>query len=162
MGLETTAIRGVTAHYGKRETTKQYGGAFSVEGPIRTIDYVFDYNELPTYGSNNQQIVIPAYAKIISSYFEILEAFTSTSTLTDLDVGLYTSAGVAISAAGLHTAAQLTQTLIATRGNFAVGAGALVGVSIGANAGEVVVAPTVADLLTGKARLIVKYITEGV
>lgn len=162
MGLETTAIRGVTAHYGKRETSKQYGGEFSIEGPIRTIDYVFDYNELPNYGSNNQQIVIPAYAKVISSYFEVLEAFTSTSTTTDLDVGLYTSAGVAIDADGLHTAAQLTQTAIATRGNFYTGAGALVGVSIGATAGEVVVTPTVADLLTGKARLIIKYITEGV
>lgn len=162
MGIEVAGIRNVATHYGPRETTKRYGGEFSHDGTVREIDYVFKYNELPTYGSNNIQIVIPAYAKIISAQFEVLEGFTSTSTLTDLDVGLYTSAGVAIDADGLLTQVQLTQTVIATRGNFVTGTGALVGASIGANAGEVVVTPNTNDLTAGKARLIIKFINEGV
>jgi len=162
MGIETQAIRGVTKHYGPLETTKRYGGEFSYDGPIRTIDFVFDYNELPAAGTNNQQIVIPAYSKIISSRFEVLTAFTSTSTTTNLLVGLQQADGTEIDNDGLHTAAQLTPTAIATRGNFYTGAGALVGVSTGAAAGEVVVAPNVNDLLTGKARIVIEYMPEGV
>ena len=162
MTLAIDSKRGVTVNYGTRKTNGALGSHKDTRGLVKTLEYVFDYDNLPTYGSNNLQASIPAYAKVISSRFEILTAFTSTSTTTDLNVGLYTSAGAEIDADGLHTAAQLTQTAIATRGLFYTGAGALVGVSIGAAAGEVVVAPTVADLLTGKARLIIEYIEEGV
>lgn len=162
MAFEITNVRNVTAHYGPRPTTKQYGGEITNDGPTRVIDFVFDYDKLPAPGTNNQQVIIPAYSKIISARFEVLTGFTSTSTTTDLLVGLQQADGTEIDNDGLITAAQATQTVIATRGNFIVGAGALVGVSIGAVAGEVVVAPNAADLLTGKARLIIEYLPEGV
>jgi len=85
-------------------------------------------------------------------------AFTSTSTTTDLDIGLYTSAGAAIDADGLITAANATQTAIGTAGNVVTGSGALVGKTIGASAGELVVTPTVADLTAGAGRVVVKYV----
>jgi hypothetical protein len=162
MGFETAPTRGVTVHYGPRATNSKFGGLLDSDGVVKTQVITFNYDDLPAYGSGNLNQSIPAYAKIVSSRFEVLTAFTSTSTTTDLDVGLYQNGGTVIDLDGLHTAAQLTQTAIGTRGNFYLGAGALVGASIGAAAGEVVVTPTVADLTAGKGRIIIDYILEGV
>jgi hypothetical protein len=165
MGFELDSKRGVFNYYGVRTTDQKFGG--NVCHDLKQVaTWTFNYNDLPTYGTSNLQMSIPANSRILSAKLEIITAFTSTSTTTDLTAGLYTSAGVAISATGLITAAQATQTTIATAGNIIDGASgtpaALIGVTIGATAGELVVAPTVADLLTGKARLIVEYIKAGV
>jgi len=123
---------------------------------------VFDYNNLPVAGTNNLQYSIPANSRILSAKLEIITAFTSTSTTTDLNIGLATSAGVAIDAAGLVTATEATQTAIAVVGSVITGAGLLVNKTIGAVAGELTVAGSAADLLTGRARLLVQYIKAGV
>lgn len=162
MTFSVDAKRNVVTNYGPRTTNSALGGKVDSRDNIHKAEWIFNYDNLPTYGATNIQLSIPAYAKILRSYFEVITAFTSTSTTTDLDVGLYTSAGVAIDADGLHTAAQLTQTAIATRGLFYLGAGALIGTSIGATAGELVVTPNVADLTAGRGRVIVEYVLEGV
>jgi len=161
MGYENTAGLGVLNHYGPVTTNQKWGGRIDDE-VVKVASWTFNYNDLPDADAYKLGVSIPAYSKIISARLEILTGFTSTSTTTDLDIGLQTSAGVEVDNDGLITAAQATQTVIATRGNFVTGTGALVGASIGANAGELVVTPTAADLLTGKARVIVEYITEGV
>lgn len=161
MGFETDSKRGVLTHYGPRETNASYGGKTNRKGAIKEAVWTFDYDQLPDAATNKMGVSLPAYSKIISSRFEVLEAFTSTSTTTDLDVGLQQADGTEIDNNGLNAAAQLTQTAIATRGNFYLGAGALIGTSIGAAAGELVVTPTADDLLTGRARVIVEYIEEG-
>lgn len=162
MSFELDSKRGVLASYGVRTTNQKYGGIVD-DDIIKVVSLTFDYNDLPTYGSSNLEVAIPANARIIDARFEVITAFTSTSTTTDLDVGLYTSAGVAIAASGLLAATDLTQTTIATVGNVITGAGGtLVGKTIGATAGEIKVTPTVADLLTGRARLIVRYLKAGV
>lgn len=161
MGFESNTGLGVLNHYGPRDVNQKFGGE-TPDDVIKTAVWTFDYNDLPAGGTNKLGMSIPAYAKILSARFEVLTGFTSTSTTTDLDVGLQQADGTAINNAGLITAAQLTQTVIATRGNFVTGNGALVGASIGAAAGELVVTPTVADLTAGKARVIVQYIVEGV
>lgn len=161
MGFENTAGIGVLNHYGPRDVNQKYGGQTSDE-IVKFASWTFDYNDLPAGGTNKLGMSLPAYAKILSARFEVLTGFTSTSTTTDLDVGLEQADGTDIDLDGLLTAAQLTQTVIATRGNFVTGTGALVGASIGANAGELVVTPTVADLTAGKARVIVEYVVEGV
>ena len=165
MGFELDSKRGVFQHYGVRTTNKKFGGRIDDE-VIKFAEWTFNYNDLPAYGASNLQMVIPANARILSAKMEIITAFTSTSTTTDLLVGLYTSAGVAIDADGLITAAQATQTTIGTIGNIIDGAsgtaGALINVTIGATAGELVVAPSVDDLLTGRARVIVEYLVAGV
>ena len=161
MGFENSAGLNVLNHYGVRSVNQKFGGRTD-DDLIKTASWTFNYNELPAGSTGKLEMSIPAYSKILSARFEVLTGFTSTSTTTDLDIGLQTAAGVEIDLDGFVTAAQATQTVIATRGNFVVGAGALVGASIGAAAGELVVTPTVADLLTGKARVIVEYITEGV
>lgn len=160
MTFELDSKRGVLQHYGPRVVDQKFGGDVD-DDIIKTAVWSFDYNDLPTFGTSNLQKVIPANARILSAKLEVITGFTSTSTTTDLDVGLYTSAGVAIDANGLITATEATQTTIATAGNVIVGAGALLNTTIGATGGELVVAPTVADLLTGRGRVIVQYIEAG-
>lgn len=160
MGFEIDAKRGVANHYGARETNGKFGGQQNSSTIIKSAIWDFDYNDLPSAGTNNLQFVIPANSTIVSARLYVDVAFTSTSTTTDLVVGLYTSAGAAIDADGLLAATDATQTAIGTAGNVVTGAGALVGKSIGASAGELVVAPTVDDLLTGKGRIVVEYVYD--
>lgn len=164
MGFENQAIRGVLNHYGPRKINQKFGGE-TPNAVITTASWIFDYNDLPDASAQGLEYVIPANATILSAKLQIITAFTSTSTTTDLTVGLQTSAGVAIDDDGLITAAQATQTTIAVAGAIIDGASgtaaALIGKTIGTTAGELVVTPSVADLTAGKARLIVEYIKEG-
>lgn len=160
MGFEADTLRGVLKHYGVRNTNQKYGGEIGDE-VIKVASWTFNYDDLPAGATNKLGLSIPAYAKILSARLEILTGFTSTSTTTDLEIGLEQADGTDIDLDGFVTAAQATQTVIATRGNFVTGTGALVGASIGAAAGELVVTPSADDLLTGKARVIVEYILEG-
>ncbi len=136
---------------------KNFSYDFLIRTNLNTV-WDFDYNDLPNNGSNGLQFVLPANATIVSAKLYVDVAFTSTSTTTDLNIGLYTSAGVAIDADGLIAAAEATQTAIGTAGNVVTGAGALVGKTIGTAAGELVVAPSVDDLLTGAGRIVVEYV----
>lgn len=164
MSFELDSKRGVFNHYGQRVTNQKFGGTGSDE-VIQYAIWSFNYNDLPAGGTSNLQMSIPANARIISSVLEIITAFTSTSTTTDLTVGLEQANGTDINLSGLITAAQATQTTIATAGNIIDGASGtpagLINVTIGAAAGELIVTPSAADLLTGRARLIVGYIKAG-
>lgn len=160
MGFESMAVRGVNNHYGPRKTNSKFGGDLTTDGIKKQAIWQFLYNDLPDASTSNMEQVIPANAKIVSAYLEILTAFTSTSTTTDLTVGLQTSAGTAIDDDGLITAVNASQTTIAAAG-LIVGTGALVGATIGTSAGELTVAASAADLLTGEARVIVEYILVG-
>jgi hypothetical protein len=157
MTFEIDAKRGVANHYGVRTTNGKFG-AETCDDLVKWAVWDFKYDDLPNYGSNNLQFSIPANATIISAELIVDTAFTSTSTTTDLDIGLYTSAGAAIDADGLITAANATQTTIAVANSVITGSGALVGKGIGAAAGELVVTPTVADLTAGAGRVVVKYV----
>lgn len=161
MGFEIDSKRGVSAHYGPRSQNGKFGGQQNYEvGVVKSAIWDFVYSDLPSYGSNGLQFSIPAGASILSAILVVDVAFTSTSGTTDLDVGLYTSAGVEIDANGLITATEATQTAIGTAGNVVTGAGALIGKTIGATAGELKVTPTVADLTAGKGRIIVEFIYD--
>jgi len=158
MGLEADAVRGVNSHYGPRSVDEKYGGTYTSKDQKKIATWIFDYDDLPTGGSTNQEVSIPANATIVSAHFEVLTAFTSTSTTSDLLIGLEQADGTDIDLDGLLTAANLTQTVIAVVGSRTVGSGALVGLTVGTAAGELYVAPSADDLLTGKARVVVEYI----
>jgi hypothetical protein len=162
MSIETAAVRGVAVHYGPRTTTGKYGRAGNDTGLVKTAEWTFDFDDLPAGSTDSLGVSIPAYAKIVSASLEILVGFTSTSTTTDLLIGLETAAGGTIDADGLVAAAEATQAAILTRGLNVVGAGSLVGAGVGSAAGKLVVAPSVADLLTGKGRVTVEYTVEKV
>ena len=159
MGFELASTRNVMQSYGPRATSLQYGAQTTRDdGIVKEAIWTFTYDKLPTYGASNFQFSFPANCTIVRARLIIDTAFTSTSTTTDLDIGLYTSAGVAIDADGLIAAATATQTAIAVENSVITGAGALIGVGIGATAGELVVTPTANDLLTGAGRIVVEYI----
>lgn len=165
MGFELDSKRGVYNHYGVRTTDQKFGGGGSDE-VVKLAIWTFDYDDLPAGGTSNLEHSIPANSRILSSKLEIITAFTSTSTTTDLLVGLEQADGTDIDLDGLITAAQATQTTIATAGNIIDGASgtpaALINVTIGAAAGELIVTSSADDLLTGRARLIVEYIKAGI
>jgi hypothetical protein len=159
MGFEIDGKRGVAQHYGVRTTNGKFGGQQSTKnGIIKSAVWDFDYNDLPAQGSNGLQLSIPANATIVSAKLYVDVAFTSTSTTTDLDVGLYQAGGTVIDADGLITVAEATQTAIGTAGNVVTGAGALVGKTIGAAAGELKVTPSVDDLTAGAGRIVVEWV----
>ena len=161
MGFEIDSKRGVAASYGVRTTNGKFGGQQSTKnGVVKSAVWDFKYNDLPNYGSNGLQFTLPANTTIVSAKLYVDVAFTSTSTTTDLDVGLYTAAGAAIAASGLISASEATQTAIGTAGNVVTGAGSLIGKTIGGTAGELVVTPTVADLTAGQGRIVVEYVYD--
>lgn len=167
MAFEKNLIRNVFNHYGPRRVDQHFGGQVNNEIVKRAV-WTFDYTQLGTsigvdvVGSTQSlEYSIPANSTIISAGFQVITAWVSTSTTSDLDVGLEQADGTDIDLDGLLTAAQLTQTVLAVVGGYTVGAGALVGKTIGTAAGELIVTPTVDDFTAGKARLFVEYITAG-
>lgn len=163
MAIETMLKRGVTSHFGPRKTEGRYGGkSLDVTGKMQVARWIFNYDSLPDADTHGLDVIIPANSTIVSAKLNIITAFTSTSTTTDLTVGLQQADGTEIDNDGLITAAQATQTTIAVANSIIDGASgtpaALIGKTIGANAGELVVTPTVADLLTGRAEMVVEYL----
>ena len=165
MSLENTSVRNVLTHYGPRSVNESYGGETAGESGVdRKVEYIFDYNELRAFSASDTDdddvhldALIPAGARITSATFDVLVAFTSTSTTTDLDVGLWQNDNDAVyDADGLLTAAQLTQTVIGTLVR-TTGTGDVINKLPLTEACRVQMVPTVDDLLTGRARLIVTY-----
>lgn len=163
MALETSAGRGgVLTHYGTRAVDESHGGETAGESGIeRVVEYLFDYDDLPAYGATSLEHVLPAGARVLEATCDVLVAFTSTSTTTDLSVGLYKDDGSATyDEDGLLTAAQLTQTVIGTLVR-TTGTGAVVnGVPL-TEACQLYVTPSDTDLLTGKAKVTIKYASKA-
>ena len=166
MTQEIQTIRGVTKNYGTRETEMQFGGRVYGENLTKVATWTFDYDNLPVGGLSNLEHVIQAGSTIVSAKFRIITAFTSTSTTTDLTIGLQGSAAEVIDLDGLLTAAHLDQTTIQVVGALYDGAagtaGALIGfISHASTDGELVVQSSAADLLTGRGEVIVEYMTPA-
>ena len=160
MGYEIDAKRGVANHYGVRTTDSSFGGQLKADGLVKKAVWSFDYDNLPAPGTNNMQYVIPANATIVSAKLYVDVAWASTSTTTDLTVGLQQSDGTEVDNDGLVSATEANQTDLAVANKEITGAGALVGLSVGGADCEVVVAPTVDDLTAGSATLVVEYKTN--
>jgi len=160
MGYESNTGLGVLNHYGPRETNGKYGAASKGTGIVKRAQWEFSYDDLPDAATDGLGFVVPAGASIVSAVLYVDQAFTSTSTTTDLTVGLQQANGTEIDNDGLIEADEATQTAIGTEGNVVTGAGALIGKSIGANNGELVVTPSVDDLTAGKARIVVEYVYD--
>lgn len=158
MGFEADAVRSVNSHYGPRAVEEKYGGTYTSKDQKKIATWIFNATDLPTGSTTNSELSIPAGATIVSAALEIITAVVSTSTTTDLLVGLVQADGTEIDYDGFVTAAQATQTVILVEGGRTVGAGALVGQTIGAAAGELSVTASAADLLSGKCRVVVEYV----
>lgn len=161
MGFELDSKRGVFQSYGVRTTNGKYGSQQSTKnGVIKSAIWDFAWNDLPSAGTSALHAVIPAGATIVSARLLVDVGFTSSSGTSTVTVGLQQANGTEIDNDGLVQAAQGTAAAIGTAGNVVTGAGALVGKTIGANAGELVVTPSVADLTAGKGRIVVEYVYD--
>ena len=160
MGYESNTGLGVLNHYGPREPNGKYGAASKGTGIVKRAQWEFSYDDLPDAATDGLGFVIPAGASIVSATMYIDQAWTSTSGTTDLVVGLQEADGTEIDNNGLFDGTDATQTAIGTEGNVVTGVGALVGASIGAANGELVVAGSDTDLTAGKARVVVEYVYD--
>jgi hypothetical protein len=161
MSLENTSGRNVLANYGTRVTDTVFGGEVAGEdGQTRVVEYTFDAVDLPVaLNTTDLAQKLPAGALITGATFDIITPLVSTSTTSDLDIGIADDDGGATitDADGLFTAAELTQTVILVDGGRTVAAaGALLNTTI-AEAAQVTITPTVDDFLTGRAKLTVTY-----
>lgn len=161
MPFELDTRRGVFNSYGIRTTNGKYGSQQGTKnGVIKSAIWDFVWNDLPSAGTSTLHAVIPAGATIVSARLLVDVAFTSSGSATDLTVGLQQANGTEIDNDGLLTAANAVDTAIAVAGNVITGTGALVGKTIGANAGELVVLASDANLTGGKGRVVVEYVYD--
>ena len=148
--------QGALKHYGPYTEEEQYGAVTRVAGVVKQIVQPITYDNLPAGSTNDQTVpVIPANSFIVSArtYEEV--AFDSTSGTTTLDLGLEQADGTDIDLDGL--AADFATADDSSAG-WTVGAGALVGDTVGANDAQIVVTPSVSDLTAGKGYAIIEYI----
>lgn len=146
---------GARQHYGPYEVEDKYGAVTRVAGVVKQIVQPISYGDLPAATEDDAIApVIPANSFIVSARVYEETAFNSTSGTTTVDVGLQETDGTEIDNDGLVVGI----TADGSGADWTVGAGALVGATIGANPGQVVVTPSVSDLIAGKAYAIVEYI----
>lgn len=161
MGFELDSRRAVLNSYGVRTTNGRFGGQQGTKnGIVKSAIWDFVYNDLPTATASNLQQVIPANATIVSSKMYVDVAFTATGGAGTFTIGPSTSAGVAIDADGFNLVTQLTYANLGVAGAVYTGTGALIGLTIGTTAGELVVTSSVSDWLTGRGRVVVEYVID--
>jgi len=140
----------VRNHYNARTVEEKFGGQVTTSGKDKQLSWTFSYDDLPATSEGALDVDIPADAFIKSSHLHVIEGFVGG---TSYNIGLYEADGTVIDADGID-AAVLTAAL--TEDAWIVNDGALVGASIGAAAGKLVVAAT-GTFTAGKAELIVEY-----
>lgn len=155
MGRYTLTGHAVS-NYGPREIEDKLPAQFAQATGLKKMVVQFKYDDLPTYSSTDDSVLkIPANARIVRATFRTVVAFAGG---TSYDIGLYTSAGVAIDADGIDAAVLLAA--INAVGETVVCDGALVNntAGIGTDAGQIVVAAT-GTFTAGEGYLTVEYET---
>lgn len=154
--MSTEIVNGVRVHYGPRTVEKKAPSLSTREGETVELVAEFDYLNLPAADDNGDAVVlqIPANSLIKSADLYISTDFDSTSGTTTISTGLQQTDGTEIDNDGLVAAI----TADGSNAGWTVGAGALVGASTGADAGQLVVTASAADLTAGAAKLVVHYI----
>lgn len=189
MGFEDSAGLSVRNHYGPRKTNERFGSEVSTSGLIKEVGALVDIADVVTgapttsnvlmnpAGGGEMELIIPAYAKILSAKIEVVEAFSTTggtaATAASLQLGLDKySDGTAIDADGLIDATDGALTIASNdiaepRGTVLIGSNAALvpNVSIGADDGQlycVLVINDITDMTAaaGKFRIVVEYIDE--
>lgn len=164
MSFESAPIRGVVQHYNSR-TTNQKWGSGQDDGMRKQAVYVFDGNDLPAAGANNEVFQFPAYSKVLGGYVEILEATadigdrttltfnTTLGDVTDMDIVLTDAAASGTFARGRAGYIDLKDATILDVGTSAA---ELVVNSIAASGGT-----TGTYDNSGRFRIVIDYVLEG-
>lgn len=158
MAIELDTKRGVVNSYGVRTTKPRYGGDVP-DDLVQIASWTWSFDDLPVWSASKLEHNLPAFAKILSANLEVLTPWVGG---TSLAVGtVNASDGTGGTAGGFVTAVQAATANINARGQFITGTGALVGASVGSVPQELNVV-AVGTYTAGKARLVVRYIIEGV
>lgn len=146
LGSQET-VGGRVTHFGPRGQDAKYGAAYSrVDGSTELV-YEFDFDDYPAASATNEMVVsIPASALIEQVAVHALEAAAGTGPLVIEHVTPANGSAVALASV---TTASLTE------GAHVLGAGAGVGVSVGAASVRQIRAS--GTLTAGKFKVVVKY-----
>lgn len=119
---------GMDVGFGIRDSKNDNAGRVQTTGNIEVMQYAFDYDVKDSTGTapQSKSFPIPANSVVLSSNFRVTTAFVGGTTAS---VGIMNAAGTAIDVAGFIAA---TATASLTAGASIVGAGALMGKSVGA------------------------------
>lgn len=157
--LHIENINGRITKFGPEGTEGKFGRTVSRVGDEVQVEYIFDWNALPTAGVNEMIHTIPSGSYLRSTELVVLTPFAGTDGAAGSDfitVGTYTPEGSALDADGLITVDALTEvdSLNAT----VVGAGALVGTASAADSQVQVTLDGSSSLTAGKAVVRLRYV----
>lgn len=149
-------VNSVRVHYGPREVEDKSPSKLNTAGSIQELVVPINYDNLPASEADDATVlVVPAGAVLVSATLVVEEDFVSTSTTTTLNIGLSGLDGTPIDADGID-AAVAADGLVA--GTVVLCNGADIGTIPSLTVdGQVVVTPSVADLESGKAKLVIEY-----
>ena len=152
--MTVQVLNGVRNNYGPQTTQDKFPGLIKTDGYTKEMVIDFNYDDLPVESADGAVVIeLPLDTFVVSSRLHVKTAAAGGTSYT---IGFKESDGTVIDVDGLHTAAQLA-TANLTEDAWLVGAGALVGASIGAAAGQVTVIAS-GTFTAGSYRLIVEYI----
>jgi hypothetical protein len=152
-GTTGGSTKRAATHYGPRLHEDVAPGKHSVDQGKEVLEFVFAYDDLPTYSTDELVQKLPANSRVLSATLKVITPFAGG---TSYDIGLYESDGTEIDADGIDAAVLLAA--IDAVGETVDCDGALVGntAGIGTAAGQVVIAAT-GTFTAGKAMLYVEY-----
>jgi len=154
MSIEQTST-GVRKNYGPRSVEDKAPARTQKHGEVNEIVVHFNYDDLPAASEVDALILeIPENSFILSSHTHVTAAWVGGTSLT---LGLQKPDGTEIDNDGFD-AAVLTAALVNKA--WIVNDGALVGATIGADAGQIV-ASVVGTYTAGSAKLVVRYLTSA-
>lgn len=152
MGTEWTNEDGLVVQFGTRDAEDDRAGVTRTAGETKEYIVDFTYDNLPVASTDGSYATIPANSLILSSRLFVTELFAGG---TSYAIGMEERDGTDIDADGLD--AEILLAAIDADGDIVIGDGALVGATIGAEAGMPLIVAT--DTFTaGAARLIIEYV----
>ncbi len=151
--MSIEVLNSVRNWYGPRGTNDGFPANIKTLGKTKEMTIDISFDNLPTASEDGVLVAtLPADAYVIGSRLHVKTAAVGGTSYT---IGFAQPDGTAIDADGLHTAAQLA-TAALLEDAWLDGGGALVGASIGANAGQVVMAAT-GTYTAGEYQLVIEY-----
>lgn len=157
--LNIENVGGRITKFGPEGTEGKFGRTVSRVGDEVQVEYIFDWNALPTAGVNEMIHTVPAGAYLRSAELVVLEAFAGTDGSTTnpfLTAGTYTPEGSVLDADGLVVVDALTD--VDAVNDLIVGAGALLGTASAEDAHVQVELDGSSSLTAGKAVLRLRYV----
>lgn len=143
-------VGGRFTHYGARGQDAKRGAATSRVGQVTEIEYVFDFNDLPTFSATNEMVLsIPSGAIIERAVLVALTAANSAAGTDALAVNAVRKDGT-----GSTSLVATTRAALDAANKTVVGAGAGLNASL---AGVTQIQVTAAGYTAGKFKLNLEY-----